>query len=237
MIISSTGVEIKNMRDYLSSIENLKKYNNFMIDLETTGVKPDINQIIEIAVVPFGMVGHYIEVADVDLHLKFKLNDQQLHRKPNLATLKWWGKQNEQVQSEVFKHFQNYSFDNRDVLMSLAEFIVSVTSGSTQMWAKPTAFDFMYLQSIFSDYQVPFPFKFQLAQDLKSFMSGINYAVGKSFSVDDFKPKNIAGAHNSLLDCYYQLDWLKNAINVNAPKGEKLSSEELNLDVDDKLPF
>lgn len=225
MIISALNYRLFNVDQYLREFGLKNRYDKFMVDIETTGKKPDLNHIVEISIVPFSMIPNVIEVAPLEYHLKFKLNDQQLHRNYCAETMVWWGKQSKETANSVFSEFYNTEINNRDVLEQLAIFVARLTTGNTQFWSKPNSFDFMFLQSIYDDFKLIFPFRYYLAKDMAGFCSGLSFAYQKNLDYKIFKPLKREKVHDSMGDCYFQLEWMENAI-LNKP-----------TDPDSNLPF
>ena len=205
MIITALGYKLQNVKQYINEFQLTKKYNHFMVDIETTGTSPDLNHIVEICVVPFGIGNNFIEVSEPQYHLKFKLNHNQKQRKYDQQTMIWWEKQSKEIADHVFSNFFDESIDNSQVLLQLAIFVGALTKGDTMFWSKPNSFDFMFMQSIFKDYQVIFPFKYWMAKDLAGFCCGISFVNQKTLDYRIYGPMKRIGAHDSMNDCYFQL--------------------------------
>ena len=119
-------------------------------------------------------------------------------------------------------------------------------------WAKPTLFDYPFIDGLFLESGVPSPFYFRKVVDMSSYIisafKNVHYAINHhtmshhqayesywaSFEkVRDLeKEKNTDGersnAHNASADCIFQLDWLKEAIgNCNYYISEKGVQETL----------
>ena len=222
MIISTLGTVILDIKSYLFLNKYDRKYNQFMIDIETTGVQPDLNHIVEIAVVPFAMMPNFIEISPLEYHLKFKLNFNQKNRTSDPQTLIWWDKQSKEIRDNVFSHFLDPNLNNANTLLELAKFITTLSKGDTQFWSKPNSFDFMFTQSIFKDFQIIFPFKYWMAKDMAGFCSGISFVKQNTLDYMIYKPKVREGAHDGMNDCYFQLEWLENAIEDRVTNGIEL---------------
>ena len=216
MILNALGEVILDVRKYMDTNKHTQKYNQFMIDIETTGVKPDLNHIIEIAIVPFGMTNNVMFISPLEYHMLFKLNHNQGYRDYDAQTLIWWDKQSKEIRESVFSHFFDDSLNNPKTLLELTKFITYLSRADTQFWSKPNSFDFMFLQSLFSDFKIIFPFNYWIAKDMAGFCSGLSFVHQKTLDYRVYKPLKREGAHSSMDDCYYQLEWLENAISNNS---------------------
>ena len=212
MIFTAANYLLFDAKQYLKEFNLDKKFNKFMVDIETTGTKPDINHVVEISIVPFDLVPNSIIVSPPEYHLKFKLNHNQLHRTYNQQTMVWWGKQTKVIADDVFSQFYNEEINNKNVLLQLAVFITQLSKGDTQFWAKPNSFDFMFMQSLFEDLGVIFPFRYWMAVDMAGFCAGLAFKQQKVLDYTIYKPEVREKAHDSMGDCYFQLDWIQNAL-------------------------
>lgn len=224
MIITANNYVLFDVIQYLKEFNLTGKFNQFMVDIESTGTSPDRNHVVEICIVPFNLISNVVHISPPEYHLKFKLNDQQLGRQYDQQTMIWWSKQNKAVADSVFSQFLNENIDNKQVLLQLAVFVSRITTSNTEFWSKPNSFDFMFLQSLFKDFQVIFPFKYYLAKDLAGFCSGISFIKHKTMNYRIYEPLERHGAHDSMNDCYYQLQILNNAVTDNP---ESATDEDL----------
>lgn len=212
MIISALNYQIYDMRKYVKDHNLTEKFVNFMVDIETTGTSPDLNMVVEVCIVPFHLIQGALIVSDPEYHIKFKLNDQQGHRNWDDQTIIWWEKQSKEVADSVFSHFLDESINNKNVLIQMAIMISSMAANEAKFWSKPNSFDFMFMQSIFKQYAVIFPFKYHKAKCMAGFCTGVAYVNHKTDDHKIYEPLERHGAHDSMNDCYYQLEWLQNAV-------------------------
>ena len=212
MIISAKNYTLFDVKQYLREFKLDSKFSNYMVDIETTGTRPDLNHIVEVAIVPFELIHTNVVISPEEYHLKFKLNSDQKHRQYDPSTMTWWGKQNKQIADKVFSQFFNPEINNAQVLTQLAIFISHTTNGKARFWSKPNSFDYMFLQSLFKDFQIVFPFSYWNALDLSGFCSGLAYLQQNTLDSKIYEPETRSLAHDSMGDCYFQLDWISNAL-------------------------
>lgn len=225
MVLNFLNQVIPDIRYYLFQNKLDANFSQFMVDIESTGAQPDLNHIVEISIVPFSLVPNVVLVSPPEYHVKFKFNLNQRHRFCDPQTDIWWQKQPADVREKVFSHFFDPSLNNANTLLEISKFITKVSKGNTEFWSKPNSFDFMFMQSFFKDNKVIFPFSYWIAKDMAGFCSGISFVKQKTLDYKIYKPLKRFKAHDSLNDCYFQLEWLQNAIS------------DTTTDVDLELPF
>ncbi|TXH12821.1 MAG: hypothetical protein E6R03_12270 [Hyphomicrobiaceae bacterium] len=190
-----------------------KKFNHYMVDVETTGTRPDLNHVVEIAAIAFD----YDTMEQHPEPFIAQLSRQgQPHRVPDKKTLEWWKGQNPAVLQSVFSQFENPDLCLKTQLENMRDWVFRVGDPMQPkiFWAKPVSFDYMFLQGLFKDAQVDFPFPaFWMTNDMRSHCMGLMHAAGMSYQqmdnlYKDFTPKRV-DAHSSLADVQWQLDWLK----------------------------
>ena len=71
-----------------------------------------------------------------------------------------------------------------------------------RFWSKPISFDYPFMQSYFTQFEIMNPFHFRFATDLNSFIRGL---AGDS-SLPTFKVNFQGDAHNALFDVLNQID-------------------------------
>lgn len=177
-------------------------YDCFMLDVETTGTRPDLNHVIEISVVAFDPI-----TQQRDEGITLNLSKDQAGRGVDQQTLSWWKGQSETVKQSVFKNFLLNDFDNRAELDKLNAYVLKHRDPCAKpvFWSKPLHFDYMFVQGIYKDLGVYFPFPYYITIDMWSYCAGLlnfDRAIYESL-----KPERI-DAHSSLADIHWQLDWL-----------------------------
>ena len=126
-----------------------------MVDIETTGLHPNRNAMIQLAAVKFDLKENKIG----------GVFNQCLTIPPNRSwdegTREWWLRDKREILQRILREGRYY----RDVLK---EFIEFCSDGSYRFWSKPLSFDYPFVQSYCHDYEVAMPFKFWEAENGRS---------------------------------------------------------------------
>lgn len=194
----------------------MRYFNHFMVDVETTGTRPDLNHVVEIAAIAFD----YDTREQHPEPFIIKLTKQgQPNRVVEASTIEWWKRQAPAVRLGVFENFIRQDLRLADQLREMHDWVFRVSDPNKPkiFWAKPVSFDYMFLQGLFKDAQVDFPFPaFWLTNDMRSHCMGLVAPFGASYEeveeeYHSYKPPR-TNAHSSLADVQWQLDWLKAVI-------------------------
>ena len=171
-------------------------YPDVMVDIETTGTRPEMTAIIQIAAVKFslaeGTVGH-------------KFFDQSLMIPPSRfwdeGTREWWLSDKADILQGIYSRM-------RDPKTVLEEFVAWVNderdfSQPLRFWSKPTSFDFAFISSYLHDFELGNPFHFREATDMNSW-------IRSRFFPEDAPPIEkeldfVGDAHNALQDTLHQV--------------------------------
>lgn len=168
-----------------------KIWPDVMVDIETTGTAPNRSNIIQIAAVKFnydtGEVCH--EFFDRCLHLvPWRSWDE--------GARIWWNQQKRSILEGITARSENPVG-----VMNL--FIDWVGFNGARLWAKPSHFEYPFIESYCTDFNLPNPFDYRSAIDMRSFIRG---GLG-SFEISS-EIENIpfqGDAHNALHDTLHQL--------------------------------
>lgn len=171
-------------------------YTDVMVDIETTGVNPDRNAIIQIGAVKFNR--HTKEVCSNFFKASLTM---PAWRNWDQSTLQWWVRQKE-VLNQILATQRPYA----EVMSEFQQWIVdpATSDRNIRFWSKPTHFDFMFISSYFADLGLANPLSYREATDMNSYIRGM-YAPNE---VDQEFEKTIVhngAAHDGLEDCFYQL--------------------------------
>lgn len=173
-------------------------FQHIMCDIETTGTKPDRNHIIELAAVRFNL---NTQEYDPDLfHVCLDSNTASFRNYcPN--TMAWWRDDN---RAAIYDRIIAESLSSRVCIEAFATWL-----GTERLvfWGNRNGFDFMFLQSYFSDFNVPFPFKFWDSKDILSYTEGLCKGANIPFIRKndlDF----VGEKHNAKDDTLHQLKYL-----------------------------
>jgi len=174
----------------------MPEYTDVMIDIETSGLQPDRNAILQVGAVKFNLETREIDSDFFDEALTFAP-----FRHWDKGTMDWWAKQPPQVLKDITMRAKPY----REVMQQLQQWIVKTPN--LRFWSKPTHFDFMFLSSYFSDCDLVNPLNYRTAKDMNTFISGLYYPEPVC-QVTEKEVSHDAVAHNALNDCFYQLKLL-----------------------------
>ena len=181
-------------------------FNDFMVDVETTGLCPVRNHCIQAAFVAFDL--DTMEVGG-SIVRGFDIREREvLHQKPDPETMRWWAKQPKGVMAAI----ESMMFDGVDTKTKLFEinrFLIDTHNPDSpiRFWSRPTSFDLRFCTELWKNYQVDWVFNFLNAFDQMS------YGVGKVGSKErymELQPPKPEGQHEALTDCLWQIQWLKN---------------------------
>jgi hypothetical protein len=158
-----------------------------MLDIETLSTRP------ESVVLTLGAVKFSPWDSDVDtsqgLYVRIDVDEQlNLGRHVQQETVDWWGKQAEEVREEALGEHERTRIT--DLLDQLNKFLVGVDN----IWCQGPAFDIVILENLYRQMGRPTPWQFWQIRDSRTL-----FAVH-----GDPREKGRAGAHNALIDCYYQ---------------------------------
>lgn len=170
-----------------------QRFTDVMVDLETTGVSPDENAVIQIAAVKFNPI-----TRDVDASSMF---DRCLliptKRFWDEGTRSWW-LQRKATLEEIMGRMEDPATVTRD-FMNWAQ--PKDGEEKLRFWSKPSHFDYMFLQSYAKQFSLNFPFDFRETQDQRSFLRGLYWPQ----PIPDPGIVMDGTAHNALFDVLHQI--------------------------------
>jgi hypothetical protein len=136
-----------------------------MVDVETTGLRPDRNAMIQLSGVKFNLKTREVCHDFFDRCLEIPP-----HRAWDEGTRLWWHG------PDKIEHLQKiYGRMEPPAIVMDAFRIWSSPMGSLRFWAKPTTFDFMFVSGYFRDYGMPDMFSYREATDVNSFLRGLHF--------------------------------------------------------------
>lgn len=167
-------------------------FNNVMVDLETTGTQPEHAAILQIAAIKFD-----VETTEV----KRQTFDRKLWIAPGRywdpETMEWWSRQ----KPEILHSILSAAEDPVVVLQDFREWVLDDLNGPAILWAKPSHFEYPFIESYFKQHNIQNPFHFRNVVDLRSFFKGRNV-------YEDPDVPFVGDAHNALFDAFHQLRML-----------------------------
>lgn len=163
---------------------------DIMVDLETTGIGPDRTAVIQIAAVKFDLETQEVESTFFDRCMRIPP-----HRSWQEDTRDWWLKQKRSIIEGIFRRME----DPREVMEDFVDWCYP--RGSLRLWAKPSHFEYPFIESYCRDLGLINPFHYREVTDLNSFLRGKYYPepvaeIDVPFSGD---------AHNALHDTLHQI--------------------------------
>lgn len=177
------------------------KFFDVMVDIETTGTDPGNNAIIQLAAVKFNLETRQLNTESMFNRCMFV----PPRRYWDESTRSWWSQQKREILADIYQRME----DPKIVLESFSEWSrAGGTDEPLRFWAKPSHFDYSFVQNYLNQYEVYNPYHFRWATDLNSFIRG----RANSSQVEQFKNDFQGDAHNALFDCINQIDCLFKAV-------------------------
>ncbi len=175
------------------------QYTDVMVDVETTGRWPDRSAILQIGAVRFNL-----EHQTIDPDVFDRCMIVPPHRFWEEDTREWWLSQKQSVLQGILDRGE----PTRDVMGDF--FAWSNKHPSMRFWAKPTSFDFMFIQSYFMDHGYPNPYHYRVAKDVNSWVHALHFP----HEVPTVDQSDLGDAHNAFNDCLYQIEFVFNHYNL-----------------------
>ena len=158
-----------------------------MLDIETLSTRP-WSVILTLGAVKFSPWDSDVD-QEQGLYLKPNVDEQlAMERHVQDETVAWWGTQPEEVREEALGTDGRIS--TNEMLDKLNRFLV----GADNIWCQGPAFDIVILEDLYRQVERPTPWQFWQIRDSRTL-----FAVH-----GDPRKKGRHGAHNALIDCYYQ---------------------------------
>ncbi len=188
----------------------VNKFYDVMVDIETTGVQPNRTAMIQLAAVRFNLAEQTVDSSDMFNKALFIPNTRFWQE----STRDWWTQQKPTILNEIYMKMEEPAV----VMQEFSDWALNGGNSEEPLrfWAKPTSFDFSFVQSYLDDYGIYNPFHFRYATDMNSFIRGLaNDSSVATFANPDFQ----GDAHNAIFDVINQIDTVFKAVNhYNAKK-------------------
>lgn len=176
----------------------LKRFDSVMIDIETTGLRPDRHAIIQIAAVPFSLDRQEISEQYFDMCLKIPAS-----RGWQEQTRDWWYGTNLPLLKEIFTRAQ----EHRMVMSNLRNFLLELAP-KAKFWGK-RSFDWQFIESYFHDTEVGNPLNYRDAIEVESFMKGLSHPN----PMPNVRPEFEGEVHHAYWDTRHQIKVLFAIVN------------------------
>ena len=178
------------------------EFTDVMVDIETGGLDASRTPILQIAAVKFNL-----EAGTICSNFFDQCLDIPEHRNWDQSTLAWWAQQKSSTLEDILARARPWL----QVMNEFADF--SYQNPGLRMWAKPTHFDFVFVDSYFKDANLPNPFHYRIARDLNSYLEGLFYGTPDGqLKIQEVNALPFTGAvHNGLDDTLHQIKMLFHA--------------------------
>lgn len=215
------------------------KYVHFMCDIEGLGLQPNKHPVLQIAVVVFDI--ETFKPTGDELTIYLPLVEQiQAGKQPLQSTVNFWNENESKrvIMTEILEEIKKCG-TVADELTKLSDWVNTICrdkgyNGDTahsMFWAKPTLFDYPFVDGLFMDAKVISPFNFRNVIDMSSyivcnFMQ--THKITKNYDMDIWDAQQCywacmktvknqiknseTTAHNATADCFFQIAWLREAI-------------------------
>jgi len=138
-------------------------YTDIMVDIETTGLQPDNAAILQIGAVPFNY-----KTMEIDTDNLFKVSlTMPKTRYWTDDTQSFWMGQNREVYDRIMSECVIW----KDGMRKFYDY--AIAQGDLNFWCKGLNFDWNFIESYYRDMELPMPFGFRDAIDLRSFCAGL----------------------------------------------------------------
>ena len=163
----------------------MEHYPDIMVDIETTSTSPDRGAILQIAAVKFNIYGEEVDPNFFDQCLTIPPS-----RRWDESTREWWLSDGKRPLLEsLIRRGQPY----REVLRNFRDWCGT----DSRFWCRGLSFDFPFLQSYFTDFEVSNPFKFWQAMDSRTWIEA------KGIDRDAFE--FVGEKHNAIHDVLHEI--------------------------------
>lgn len=176
------------------------KFKDFMVDIETTGLNPGRHAMIQLSCVPFNLRSQQVAGTFFNGYLTIPA-----WRSFSIDTLHFWLSKNK----SVYDHIQENQSGIVQNLVNFSGFVDEFKSTDVPNFWCRRPFDWMFVESYFSDFELKCPFNYKNVIEMTSFLKGT--------ALDDAMPiVEIAfegERHNAYWDCVHQIKTLFAAVN------------------------
>lgn len=173
----------------------MAQFTDAMIDIETTGLGAEQNNIIQIAAVKFNL-----ETGEVSDDLFDRCLAPAGHRSWDPSTASWW-----QSKAALLNELMLRAEPINEVLVDLQAWSLRNAAGPLRFWCKPLSFDFPFIQSYYRDAGLAMPFHYRDARDVNTYISAIHGGSAKTRYLE----VPFSGIeHNAVYDALHQVKLL-----------------------------
>lgn len=129
---------------------------------------------------------------ETTLHFKLNVTEQLLAgRTVDPGTVKWWNNRSEEARASIIN---GHSVSTREALALFSGFVQGA-----QLFARGTDFDPPILASLFEDFGLPVPWRFNQVRDVRTYIDALS--GGTKGYLENWQDPDWFVSHNSLHDC------------------------------------
>lgn len=181
-------------------------FTDIMIDVETTGLVADDNAMIQLVGVKFNL-----ETQEVSPDVFDKALTTPPNRYWDDSTRQFW-----QKMPKIYTELMARAEPASKVMEGFVDWVVKdQPEGGYRFWAKPTTFDWSFVESYCRQHGLHMPFHYRTARDLNSYLAGLR-GNPEHVDLDDEVPFE-GERHNALWDAFHQINILFYAQNKWGP--------------------
>lgn len=167
---------------------------DIMVDIETTGTRPEHSAILQIAAVRFD---YDTGAVDGDMFC------QSLAIPPSRcwdeSTRNWWMKD----KRNLLKQIMSTAAPHRQVLENFQNWVLQSEPSVKRFWSKPTHFDFTLIENYFREFEVASPFSYRHVVDVNTLVR-LSAEDMNDLSLEKSIPFE-GEAHNAIFDVLHQI--------------------------------
>jgi hypothetical protein len=169
-------------------------YNNYMLDLETTGTAGGKHAMIQVAGFRFGVNKGELDPIPFNacLHVPAWRSWEE-------GTRHWWSSDPER--REIFAGIKKRMQDPQTVMQDLQKWVLE-SPGKPVLWAKPSHFEFPFIEGYFKDFGMINPFHYRFVNDMNSYIRAIHHPE----EAPDIKMPFHGPAHDAVYDALNQIE-------------------------------
>lgn len=175
--------------------------DHWMVDIETTGLQPNKNAILSIALVKFDY--NTFEPTGDQIYERIDISIGRIWDK---ETEKWWQQQSPEAYAEAV-------YGGRETPAVVMYYIAKTVKPGSYFWAKPAHFDYPFVSSYMTDHlstNVKNPFNYRKVIDVRSYIIGCG--DNALLAANTYEKMNASQPnHMPINDCLYAIGMLKAA--------------------------